>query len=184
MSIALLTLRISHVNLLLEILETLNSCHIGNKEIQMRIVPTLVMPAIYSFPQVESVSLRKLGWHKVSELVEAVNHIRQSQEECPLTQIAIANEFAYTGTNEIFREDAELRTPPVNTSWCFKVINPSESIPRYELVSRRWAMDSHWLSAAEDDSFYPEKLGKKLIKAVKKQKSHIIRKVVKFMIKH
>ncbi len=148
------------------------------------------MPPIYSFsiPGYEEES--GWGWHKVSELVEAVNNIRLSQFLSPLLNEQIAREFAYTGNFNRVHQGMGIQIeylPLVNSSIYLERIcgeaEKEENGPPYKLRNLTWSLDSHWLYYAANDSFFPAKLGMKLLEAVKNRRKHVIRKAVKFLIK-
>lgn len=133
----------------------LNSCHIGGKGNKMISGPKLAVPAIYNFTFSVSDDWNKWGWHRATELFEAVNNIRVSQRKSSLTAWAIPREYPHI---DPFTEP--------NT-------NGPRYLPYLTLVGNQHTWNTstcgrNWLEPlVNEDAYIPAKLGMQILKAVK-----------------
>ena len=120
----------------------------------------IAMPAIYRFTFGGSPEKNKWGWHKASELVEAINTILADRGNDPMTPKMITQQLSFI----------DPRTPEVICGENIHVSGGELSIvyENEQLMSSYFSDNTDWLtSLVEKNRYLPAKLGMKLIDAVK-----------------
>jgi len=126
--------------------------------------PEILMPAIYRFQVDGYKEASKWGWHRTSELVEAINTILVCQGHKPMTNAEICKAFPEVNL-------LNKRIKP-GQAW-----NPRRWCPEINKDGHLFSMSDHcmydagsdWLTAsAEQGCYIPAGIGMQLIVAVKK----------------
>lgn len=104
----------------------------------------------YSFSFSDNSEWRSWGWHRATELFEAINNILVAVGKKPMTTTEIEKEFSHLSPmgHETFGTKTPYLSISGNTTWI--------------------TTSSHWLGCAvEDDCYIPAKVGMAIIKAIK-----------------
>ncbi len=128
------------------------------------------MPPIYRFDFQNDDVARNWGWHRVTDLIEAVNNIRYLQGKPALPATAIGVEYDAVRPshfNIVCESSYDDENPRIG----------SMAAPLYE-ESYRW-LD---LAASQMRCFIPAKIGMALIKEVKNPKRPLLQRVRSAMI--
>jgi len=124
----------------------------------------LMMPPIYSFAFPNDPERRKWGWHRGTELFEAINNTLAAAGRKPMTTQEIENEFSHL-------------SPVGKKSLGIAVVE----IPYISVHDgRTWlTLSSEWLGfAVRGNSYLPAKVGVAIINAIK----HPVRNRIKRLL--
>lgn len=120
--------------------------------------PRLVSAPIYSFSFSEFPELDNWGWHKVSELVEAINNSLVARGKKPMTAVEIEEEFWYLSPLQ------------------YECLGQTEYPRAYAIISdgRLWSTCSNeWLRhLVTRDGYLPAKVGMNIMNAIKHPVRH------------
>jgi hypothetical protein len=130
--------------------------------------PTIVMPAIYKFDFPNSPETNSWGWHRATELMEAINNILASEGKKPSTAKEINQLYPFVNPNKPKGFLFDKRYPGY-------LIISKEGTPTWR---SNGTADSWLESLVTDDYYLPARLGMQLINAVKNPIRSSLKKVL------